>query len=51
MSATYEWLPDLAQSAGMLGSFLFFVATLVYALWPKNRERFDDAASIPLRED
>jgi cytochrome c oxidase cbb3-type subunit IV len=51
MTATYEWLPDFAQSAGLLGSFLFFVAVLVYALWPRNRERFDDAARMPLRED
>jgi cytochrome c oxidase cbb3-type subunit IV len=51
MTATYEWLPDFAQLAGMLGSLLFCLAVLVYALWPRNRERFDDAARMPLRED
>jgi cytochrome c oxidase cbb3-type subunit 4 len=28
-----------------------FIAVLVYALWPGNRRQFDDAASMPLRED
>jgi cytochrome c oxidase cbb3-type subunit IV len=28
-----------------------FLAILGYALWPSNRKEFDDAASMPLRED
>lgn len=28
-----------------------FLAVLGYALWPSNRKMFDDAASMPLRED
>jgi cytochrome c oxidase cbb3-type subunit 4 len=28
-----------------------FVGILAYALWPSNREKFDDAARMPLRED
>jgi cytochrome c oxidase cbb3-type subunit IV len=28
-----------------------FLAILVYALWPRNRETFDRAAQLPLRED
>jgi cytochrome c oxidase cbb3-type subunit IV len=51
MSTTYEWLAEFAQSAGTLYCFLFFLATLVYALWPKNRTTFHDAARMPLRED
>ena len=51
MSNTYEWLSQFAQSAGTLYCFLFFVATLVYALWPKNSAEFKDAARMPLRED
>jgi cytochrome c oxidase cbb3-type subunit IV len=51
MTATYEWLAEFAQSAGTLYFFLFFLAALLYAFWPKNRARFDDAARIPLRED
>jgi cytochrome c oxidase cbb3-type subunit IV len=28
-----------------------FLAILRYAVWPSNREAFDDAAKMPLRED
>jgi cytochrome c oxidase cbb3-type subunit IV len=28
-----------------------FVGVLVYAMWPANRKKFDDAARTPLRED
>ena len=28
-----------------------FVAIVVYALWPRNRAKFDAAARMPLRED
>jgi cytochrome c oxidase cbb3-type subunit IV len=51
MTTTYEWVAQFAQSAGTIYFFLFFVATLVYALWPKNQARFDEAARLPLRED
>ncbi len=51
MTTTYEWLAEFAQSAGTVYFFLFFVGTLVYACWPSNRARFDEAARMPLRED
>ena len=51
MSTTYERLAEFAQSAGTIYCFLFFLATLVYALWPRNGSRFHDAARAPLRED
>jgi cytochrome c oxidase cbb3-type subunit 4 len=28
-----------------------FLGILAYALWPANRETFEDAARMPLRED
>jgi cytochrome c oxidase cbb3-type subunit 4 len=51
MSTTYEMLARFAQSAGTAYFFLLFLATLAYALWPANKERFDEAARTPLRED
>jgi cytochrome c oxidase cbb3-type subunit 4 len=51
MLSTYDWLAEFAESAGAVYLFLFFLATLVYALWPKNSARFHDAARMPLRED
>ena len=31
--------------------FLLFFAALAYAAWPRNRQMFDTASKIPLRED
>jgi cytochrome c oxidase cbb3-type subunit 4 len=28
-----------------------FVAIVTYALWPRNKAGFDEAAKMPLRED
>jgi cytochrome c oxidase cbb3-type subunit IV len=28
-----------------------FVAIVTYALWPRNKASFDEAARMPLRED
>ena len=28
-----------------------FVAIVTYALWPRNKSAFDEAARMPLRED
>jgi cytochrome c oxidase cbb3-type subunit 4 len=30
---------------------MIFLGISVYALWPGNREKFEDAARMPLRED
>ncbi|MGE0232759.1 MAG: cbb3-type cytochrome c oxidase subunit 3 [Flavobacteriaceae bacterium] len=48
---TYTALAHFAQTWGLLYFVLIFAGVLVYALWPANRRRFDDAAYIPLRED
>ena len=28
-----------------------FLAIVIYALWPRNKAAFDEAARMPLRED
>jgi cytochrome c oxidase cbb3-type subunit 4 len=28
-----------------------FLAIVIYALWPRNKAAFDEAARLPLRED
>ncbi len=48
---TYEKLAAFAQTWGLLYVFGCFVVVLVYALWPKNQEKFDRAARMPLDED
>ena len=47
----YDELANFAQTWGLLYFVAIFIGILVYVMWPKNKQRFDDAANIPLRED
>lgn len=47
----YETVAAFSQQYGLVYFFLIFLAVVVYALWPRNKARFDDAAQIPFRED
>jgi cytochrome c oxidase cbb3-type subunit 4 len=51
MTITYEAAAAFAQTWGLIYFVLLFACVLAYALWPSNGKRFDEAASIPLRED
>ncbi len=51
MNETYTAIAGFAQIWGLLYFMTLFAVVLAYALWPKNRKKFDDAAQIPLRED
>ena len=44
MTETYETLTAFARSAGTLYCFALFLGVLVYALWPWNRDKFNQAA-------
>ncbi len=48
---TYSDVSAFAQTWGLFYFVILFAAVVAYALWPKNRKRFEDAAHIPLRED
>jgi cytochrome c oxidase cbb3-type subunit 4 len=47
---TYETVSRVAQQAGTLYFTLIFIVALAWALWPRNKADFDDAAQIPFRE-
>lgn len=47
----YTELAHFAQTWGLVYFFAIFCGVIVYALWPSNAKRFDEAAKIPLRED
>jgi cytochrome c oxidase cbb3-type subunit 4 len=47
----YDRLAQFAQTWGLLYFVILFAIVLVYALWPGNKKRFDEASKIPLRED
>jgi cytochrome c oxidase cbb3-type subunit IV len=51
MSATYQMLASFAQTWGLVYFVIVFLIVLIYALWPSSRQKFDEAAHIPLRED
>lgn len=48
---TYNTLAQFAQTGGLVYFTLLFVGIVAYAWWPRNRARFEDAASLPLSED
>jgi cytochrome c oxidase cbb3-type subunit IV len=48
---TYQTLSQFAQTGGLLYFVAMFLAAVAYALWPRNRSRFDAAAHLPLSEN
>ena len=48
---TYETISRVVAQYGPIYFGLIFLAASVYALWPRNREKFDRAARLPLDED
>jgi cytochrome c oxidase cbb3-type subunit IV len=51
MIETYAFLAHIAQSAGILYFMAIFGCMAIYAFWPSNKAKFEEAASMPLRED
>lgn len=48
---TYQSFASFAQTWGLVYFVVIFLGVVVYALRPRNRAQFNDAANIPLRED
>ena len=48
---TYEHVASITQTAALLFFIALFVGVLIYAFWPGNKKRFDEAARIPLEKD
>jgi len=51
MANMYAFLANIAQSVGILYFMAIFLAVCIYALWPKNQAKFENAARLPLEED
>jgi cytochrome c oxidase cbb3-type subunit IV len=47
---SYEDVLAFAQSSSVVYFTVMFAVVLVYALWPSNKARFDEAARIPLAD-
>jgi len=51
MSETYRQVAEFAQTWGLVYFVAVFLAVVVYALWPSNKKKFDEASRIPLDRD
>jgi cytochrome c oxidase cbb3-type subunit 4 len=47
----YEFASRFAQTSGLLYFVGMFCIVLIYAFWPRNRARFDNASRMPLNEE
>ena len=48
---TYEPVASITQVAALLLFVSLFVGVLIYAFWPGNKKRFEEAARLPLEKD
>lgn len=48
---TYTALRQFADSWALLAMTLFFIGVVIFAFRPGSRERAEDAARIPLKDD
>lgn len=46
----YDSLAHIVKISGTVFFAGFFTLTILYALWPKNKARFDRAAQLPLND-
>ena len=46
----FEQLALFAKTGGLVILLVLFAGALIYALWPRNQDRFDRAARAPLDE-
>ena len=47
----YSTMVEMSRTLGLVSMCAVFAGVLVYALWPKNRAKFEHAARIPIEED
>ncbi len=47
----YEQVASISQVAALIFSIVLFAGVVLYAFWPGNKKRFDEAAKLPLEDD
>ncbi len=47
----YETFSLFAGTWGLVLLVVMFIAAMAYALWPSNKEKFEQAAQLPLDAD
>lgn len=46
----YEASTQFAQTWGLILFVAMFIGAVIYALWPRNQKKFDEAARSPLSD-
>ena len=47
----YEQVASISQVAALIFFIVLFAGVVLYAFWPGNKKRFDEAARLPLEDD
>jgi len=47
----YEQVASISQVAALIFFIVLFAGVILYAFWPGNKKRFDEAAKLPLEDD
>lgn len=47
---SYDTIAHVIKMGGTVAFFSLFLIAIIYALWPKNRDKFDQAARLPLTD-
>ncbi|MGB6231034.1 MAG: cbb3-type cytochrome c oxidase subunit 3 [Litorimonas sp.] len=48
---SYDQIAHFIKIGGTVAFTTVFVGAIVYALWPRNRDKFERAAQMPLQDD
>ncbi|MEZ5776155.1 MAG: cbb3-type cytochrome c oxidase subunit 3 [Hyphomicrobiaceae bacterium] len=48
---SYQSVAAITQSASLLIFFAVFIGVVAYVYWPGNKEKFEEAAMLPLKKD
>jgi len=47
---SYDTLAHFIKLGGTVSFFAVFLISIAYALWPKNKDKFERASHIPLAD-
>ena len=46
-----DWFYETVRSLWSVWLMALFLAVVVYAMWPRNKKKFDEQARIPLEDE
>ena len=48
---TYEQVASVSQVAALIFFIVLFAGVVLYAFWPGNKKKFDEAAKLPFDDE